>query len=60
MEACGTRTVPPQPPAKGKRTIQNLALFATQVQLAREATDRTLADCANRHAALIVWVKSHP
>jgi len=51
--------VPPQPPKSGTRNLTNIANWATKIQLAREATDATLADCAEHHAALIKWVKEH-
>jgi len=59
MVPCGARTVPPQPPKSGTRNLTNIANWATKIQLAREATDATLADCAEKHAALIKWVKEH-
>ena len=51
--------MPPQPPKSGTRNLTNIANWATKIQLAREATDATLADCAEKHAALIKWVKEH-
>ena len=59
MVPCGARTIPPQPPKSGTRNLTNIANWATKIQLAREATDATLADCAEHHAALIKWVKEH-
>jgi len=51
--------VPPQPPKSGTRNLSNIVTWANQIQLAREATDRTLADCAEKHSQLIKWVKEH-
>jgi len=59
MAPCGSRTLPPQPPKSGTRNIENIVKWANQLQLAREATDSTLADCADRHSQLIKWVKEH-
>ena len=59
MAPCGARTVPPQPPKSGTRNLTNIANWATKIQLAREATDATLADCAEKHSQLIKWVKEH-
>jgi len=59
MAPCGARTVPPQPPKSGTRNITNIVAWANKIQLAREATDATLSDCADRHAALVTWLKEH-
>jgi len=59
MVPCGVRTLPPQPPKSGTRNISNIVAWANQLQLAREATDRTLSDCADRHSQLVKWVKEH-
>ena len=59
MAPCGARTVPPQPPKSGTRNLTNIVTWANQIQLAREATDRTLADCAERHSQLVKWLKEH-
>ena len=59
MTPCGARTIPPQPPKSGTRNLSNIAAWATKLQLAREATDSTLADCADRHSALVKWIKEH-
>jgi len=59
LAPCGARTVPPQPPKSGTRNLTNIVTWANQIQLAREATDRTLADCADRHSQLVKWVKEH-
>jgi hypothetical protein len=59
LAPCVARTVPPQPPKAGTRNLNNITAWANQIQLAREATDRALADCSTRHAALVEWVQRH-
>lgn len=55
VEACPPRGVPPIAP-KPTADRATLARFGVQLQLAREATDRALATCADRHAKLVAWV----
>ena len=59
LAPCGERSVPPQPPKSGTRNLQNIVAWANRVQLAREATDQALVQCAGKHTALTIWVRQH-
>jgi hypothetical protein len=59
MQPCAVSTLPPQPPKSGHRTIQNLATWANNLQLAREATDHALVECSQRQAGLAQWIRNH-
>lgn len=56
LEPCAERTVPPPAP-RPPRTAPVLAAWSIQLQLAREATDRALAECSSRHAELAAWAR---
>jgi hypothetical protein len=48
---------PPAPKETASRKV--IAAWSVQLQLSREATERARADCADRHAALVEWVRAH-
>lgn len=54
LEKCPARVLPPAAP-KATADRLTIAKFSVQVQLAREATDRSLAACSERHQALVEW-----
>ena len=56
LQPCSLSALPPQPPASGHRTINAVAVWANQLQVSREAADRVLLECSDRHAALADWV----
>lgn len=57
LKECGSRTMPPPVP-KPTADRLTLAKYSVQLQLVREATDKTLAECSRKHADLVAWLKN--
>ena len=76
LSGCATHTPPVVPPVDAMRLCapkveapaappdtaprKEIAEWSVKLQLAREATERERAACADRHAALVEWVREHP
>jgi hypothetical protein len=59
MRLCAPRVEAPAAP-KDTASRKEIAAWSVQLQLAREASERDRAVCADRHAALVEWVRAHP
>ena len=58
MRLCAPKVeAPAAPPDTAPR--KEIAEWSVKLQLAREATERERAACADQHAALVEWVRAH-